>query len=139
MISKILIGKTPIPVLEKGLDAASLRQKVIAENLANASTPGYRRREVVFEEQLSQALSGQGIVGTRTQPGHLPIGRRTIDSVEPEVREAQDTGNGTGVNDVDVEREMSSLAKNQIYYAYAARLVSRTFGLIRESIRGRSG
>jgi hypothetical protein len=41
-----LFGKTEIPNLEKALDAYSLRHKAIASNIANATTPGYKKVEV---------------------------------------------------------------------------------------------
>ncbi|MDZ7373496.1 MAG: flagellar basal body rod protein FlgB [candidate division KSB1 bacterium] len=139
MILQRILAKTALPVLEKSLDAASLRQRVTAENLAHASTPGYRRQKVVFEEELGRALSQQAKVSALTHPAHLPVGRRRVEEVEAQIVEDRDPGNGTGVNNVDTERELADLAKSQIYYAYAARLVARSYATLRESIRGRTG
>jgi len=43
--------------LQKLLDAAALRQRVIANNLANVNTPGYCRRVVKFDDHLAKALA----------------------------------------------------------------------------------
>ncbi|HID12005.1 MAG TPA: flagellar basal body rod protein FlgB, partial [Candidatus Latescibacteria bacterium] len=59
------LDRTSIPLLAKALDAYTLRQRAIADNIANSETPGFRRREVRFEEELRRALEG-GIRGRRT-------------------------------------------------------------------------
>lgn len=43
--------------LHYAIDGLSLRQQAIAGNLANAQTPGYRAKEVDFEQSLNQALT----------------------------------------------------------------------------------
>ncbi|MGB4476084.1 MAG: flagellar basal body protein, partial [Bacillota bacterium] len=47
--------RVTLDVLSKALQAASLRQEAIAQNLANVDTPGYKALGVSFEEQLSRA------------------------------------------------------------------------------------
>ena len=63
-----------LSVLEKGLDASSLRQKVIANNLANLDTPGFKRSEVDFQAVLGTVLGQK--VGTLplklTSTNHIP-------------------------------------------------------------------
>ena len=44
--------------LERASQGVSLRQRTVAENLANANTPGYRRRDVEFHDALDSAMSG---------------------------------------------------------------------------------
>jgi len=51
------VGDSVTSALETALTGISTRQKVIADNIANASTPGYRARAVSFESSLSSALS----------------------------------------------------------------------------------
>ena len=46
----------PSDLLRAGMRAADLRMKVIANNVANINTPGYQRREVVFEQRLAEAM-----------------------------------------------------------------------------------
>ncbi len=48
-----LFGSQPINLLEKALAGSSLRHKVISNNIANINTPGYKRMEVSFEEELA--------------------------------------------------------------------------------------
>jgi flagellar basal-body rod protein FlgB len=102
----------PARILEQGLAAASLRHNVLANNIANVSTPGFKRSRVDFETQLADALAQ----GTDT------------DQVKPQVvREDQTTGRPDG-NNVDVESELSEMALNQIWYAALTRQLSDHFG-----------
>ena len=67
------LANTPFfGMLRQRLDQLSQRQQLIAENIANASTPGYRPRDVdtaAFERMLSSSTSGGGITLARTNAG----------------------------------------------------------------------
>ena len=137
-----LFNKTNIPLLGKALDAYALRQKVIASNIANIATVGYRSRRVSFEDELAGTLQGQQISGTQTNEHHLPIG--SPEEAEPAIevtdsnKDSAGTTNTSGVNDVDIDNEMAELAKDQIQFRMAARLIADTFKGIQNSIRGQS-
>ncbi len=137
-----LFESTRIPVLSRALDAYTMRHKAIASNLANITTPGYRTQAVRFEDELAGALQSSGVSGTTTHPGHLPIGGspagQTASAVEQRAQDGTAQGDPTasGVNNVDLDGEMAELAKNQIRYKFAARLIADTFRGIQKSIRG---
>jgi len=135
-ISSFIFGKTKIPILHKGLDAYTMRQKSIADNIANVDTPGYKRSEVAFEEDLKAALDKRGVFGYRTHPEHMPVGKLKLDEVKPVPFIPEDDSLASGKNNVDIDHEMAELAKNQIRFAYAARLMDRTFSRLKSAIRG---
>jgi flagellar basal-body rod protein FlgB len=90
--------------LEHGLDVCAFRNNVIAENMANASTPGYVAKTVLFEEHM------RGF----SQPKH---GKEKGQAFVAEPTVAVTGGK------VDIVTEMAGLAKNQILYtAYTNRL-----------------
>lgn len=60
-----------ITMLEQGLDYAALREKVIANNIANVDTPNYKAKDVRFRTELDRAL--QPLEAKRTHPKHLPF------------------------------------------------------------------
>jgi flagellar basal-body rod protein FlgB len=134
--------KTKIPLLNKALDAYSLRHKAIASNITNSTSPGYRAQGVEFEEHLHAAMDGSSLAGYQTDAHHLPIpGAAGIDGSSRVVElNAETSENGdplaSGINNVDVDREMAELAKNQIRFKYAARFIADTFRGIQTSIRG---
>jgi flagellar basal-body rod protein FlgB len=82
--------------LERALQGTSARQAALAENLANANTPGYRRRDVDFQSALSAALS-QGKPAVERAP------LTTVTDMSAPLR-------ADGSN-VDVEREGAALAR----------------------------
>jgi flagellar basal-body rod protein FlgB len=135
-----LFDGTKIPVLNRALDAYALRQKVIAGNLANITTPGYKAQSVKFEEELSGAMQSGSIPGKTTDPRHMAIGGSTLQGVTPTVEStpagAQTDALASGVNNVDLDQEMAELAKTQLRFRFAARLIGDTFRGIQKSIRG---
>ena len=110
------------------------RQTLLAENVANADTPGYRGRDLKaygFEEHMKN-LSTTKIATTTTQPGHIAIsgtdadafGARSMNSFEitPE-------GNG-----VTLEDEMMKVAGNQMDFQAAAALYTHSLNLIKTAL-----
>ncbi len=95
-----------LKILEKSLDASLARNEVIAQNIANVDTPGYKRRTVKFEEYLSDALKGSSFKGFRTNSRHIPIGEDSIDSVGIKVeQDYKELSMRLDGNNVDVEAE----------------------------------
>lgn len=111
-----LIGSPAMGVLEKALDGTSLRNSVISDNLANVDTPGFKRSDVYFEDELKKALNNEGIQGTRTDARHIPIGTKSLSEVTPQVVQDKNTSGRVDGNNVDIDNEMSKLAKNTIMY-----------------------
>lgn len=69
------LANTPFfGLLRTRLDQLSQRQQLIAENIANASTPGYRPRDIDtsgFERMVASSAGGRGLAMTRTHAGHM--------------------------------------------------------------------
>jgi flagellar basal-body rod protein FlgB len=139
-----LFESTSIPLLSKALNAYSLRQRVISSNIANIGTVGYRSKSVTFEEQLSSAQSDQGILPSPSNGSQINETLRSFDSTQPQVVDTSrvaDTAEdpaASGVNDVDIDREMTELAKNQLQFKFASKLLAQTFQDLEKSIKGES-
>lgn len=101
-----------IDMLTAGMRGASARQTVLAENIANSQTPGYRRRVLEFENALANAMeSGDGISG--------PLETRVS---MPDSTPADDTG-----NNVDLETEIGSLIQNSSNYKTYVRVLNKVY------------
>ncbi len=137
-IPSFIFSKTRIPVLHKSLDAYSKRQKSIADNIANINTPGFRRSEVRFEEELKKTLDKEGIQGRRTHEKHMPIGRMDLKDLKPRYVLPDDPTLRSGQNNVDIDQEMAELAKNQIRFQAASQLMAGQFNSLKSAIRGES-
>ncbi|SFL46450.1 flagellar basal-body rod protein FlgB [Paenibacillus sp. 1_12] len=130
-----ILNKTGFNQMERSLDAATLRQRVIADNVANADTPYFKKSEVRFEELLQQELNVSSIEGYRTDPKHFHIGRPARAEAQI-VKDKQSTINNN-LNNVDIDSEMSLMAKNQLRYNVMVQQVSNEIKKARTAIQGR--
>jgi flagellar basal-body rod protein FlgB len=142
LIQQALFSQTSLPVLGKSLDASALRAKAIAANLANVATPGYERIEVAFEDALRQALNPKPIRSTgaalNPDPNAMPM-VPDLSHVEPVAYRPKDLTQASGVNNVDIDMEMTKLAENQLAFNFGVRFVQERRGAIESAIRGTAG
>ena len=103
-----------INVLDRAADAAWKRNEAIANNIANATTPGYKRQDVAFESELAKALGrttasemDQAVAGVDTSSARLD-GRPYTDNAGLSYR--------LDGNNVDIENENVMMAENQLKY-----------------------
>ncbi len=137
MLEKILFNKTNLSLLTRVMDAAMLRSRVISNNIANVTTPGYRRVEVSFEEQLRTALDRTRLQGTKTDDRHLDVGRKNLSDVNAEAYRPYDPTQPSGVNNVDIDMEMAKLAEAQLQYNYAIKFGQGLFRKLNAAIQGK--
>lgn len=148
-----LISSLSTDVMGKALDGLSKRHQAIAGNLANVDTPNYKRREVAFEGMLSRAIQAQKnknvqnirpsgndepMILKTTRPGHISTGNpvMSLNDVQPEMVESQALEYRKDGNSVDVESEMTQLARNTQRYQAISTMESRTFKSLRGVITG---
>lgn len=113
-------------VLRGALDAATARQRAIANNLANVETPGYRRQEVDFEARMRAALDAPALGPTQR--------RREVSEARASAREDNATPDRENGNNVDPEREMSELAQNTIRYHATLQAMEIKGAMVRAAI-----
>lgn len=125
-------------VLNQAMDAAVVRNKVIADNLANVETPGFKRKEVIFEEKLREYLNKptQGIGLKVTDSRHIEHKSNNI-VPQAEIREMKDLAFRNDGNNVDVDVENAKLGKNKIYYDAMVQSMNNELRLLRIAITGR--
>ena len=113
-----LVNAPVIDYMSRGMSAANLRHEVISNNIANVNTPKFKKSDVVFESLLAKELGlfdEQGkLEVVRTHDRHMPIPMKG--RAMPEVIMDTSTTMRTDKNNVDIDKEMANLAKNQIYY-----------------------
>lgn len=113
--------------LAKSLQAQSFRQTLIAENIANVNTPGYKRRDLSdFQQELAAALEGAGSRGEAV--------KRVEDVVAHEVV-ADELFYRADQAGVDIDREMAELAKTTMLGAAYNQLLQKRISQYRMVIR----
>lgn len=135
VIRDLIIDKTRIPLLKRMLDVTALRNRALTNNIANANTVNYRRKDVDFEGYLRSFVVKNAVTGDRTDPKHIPIGEPDP-AQPPRIYEPKRSPNTTGQNDVDVDQEMANLAENHLLYNTGVRLIAGSFSSLRKSIIG---
>ncbi len=108
------------------------RQRLLAENVANAETPGYRGRDLKALDFTRQLQAQTSVQMVSTNPGHVAGVRQTDDSFHADRSQAFEVS--PRGNSVSLEEEMMRIAQNQIDHQTAASLYSRSLGLIKTAI-----
>jgi flagellar basal-body rod protein FlgB len=135
LIKNTVFNKVGIPLYRSYLNMASARHKLIAGNLANISTPGYRSKDIDFHGELNKVVNEKGhLKGKLTHPAHLPVGRSQLKGPDIIVNKSRFSN---GINNVDADAEIANLAQNQIYYSIGARLLASKFQGLRNAIKSK--
>jgi flagellar basal-body rod protein FlgB len=130
------LANTPFfGLLRARLDQLSERQRLISENIANASTPGYRPRDVDtagFERMLSAAAGGRGLAMTRTHQGHMAPGGG---SAETRIVTREDSETTIDGNAVVLEEQMARSAETRMQFETGIALYQKGLELMRLAAR----
>jgi len=118
-------------LLEKVLDYTSLKNKVISKNIANANTLNYKRKDVEF----NSVLDGERNAIKATNPKHIGFSQN-LESAEMRIIEDENAENKSGVNNVDVDKEMAEMAKNSIMFKFASRKMNSYYKTLQSVIKG---
>jgi len=98
--------------IERYMNLVSARQKLVAGNIANADTPGYKTRDLDFQSELQNQIAG----------------------MDPTVTEVAGLKTKNDGNNVDMDRESRLLAENALRFAVATNLAHSELQTIRSAI-----
>lgn len=107
-----------IKILEKMLDVAAFRQKVLASNIANADTPGYKAKDISFQKELDRAIKASSA------------------KQDYEIYETVTTMPNRDGNTVNLDIEMAKVAENTLIYNAATQLMTMKMRMIKDVIKG---
>ncbi len=118
------MGVTPsqFQLLSKLLEGASLRHRVIAQNVANVNTPGYHRLDVSFEDELARRIQQHK--------------DSALADVKPSVVDGVGGPERADGNNVDIDAEMGQLNKNALLYNAYVQILSSKIAAMRSAITG---
>ena len=138
-----LLGGASFQRLESAVNAASLRQRVLANNVANNDTPYFKRSDVVFEELLAQTIGSHSgnqssLPGRVTNAKHIPINGSFAAVPQAKVVTEESTSINNNRNNVDIDKEMSLIAENQLRYNLFVQQINHEVKMMRTGIEGRA-
>ena len=111
-------------LLAKLTDVTQLRHRVLAQNVANVNTPGYRRLDVRFEDTLSEQLASRP---------DAPVNELRSEVVEDQITPTRLDG-----NNVEIDMEMMRLNKNTLLGNTYLQLLTTKLGMMKRAVSGRS-
>lgn len=118
---------------ENTLDVRAAIHEVVASNVANEETPGYRAMHLPFRTALDAAMKGDGPMMPRTtHPRHIPLffeeNRAFLKVVAPV------SGSGPDGNTVNLEQQMTLMAENSLLYMTVSQFLAGSFDGWRNAI-----
>lgn len=157
-----LISSRTIDVTKYAMDGLMMRQKAIAANTANVVTPGYQRKEVSFEGQLSEMIQKDDLkeyikgqnsiqynppaIDLATNPesqrgGLTPQESRYLQTdiykgYDPQVTDDTQSGGDQTGNNVDMEKEVTDMATVGLRYNVLSTLEQKQLGMVGAAIKG---
>jgi len=130
-----------VDLLHRAMDVSTVRRQVIANNMANANVPNFKRSIVNFESELKKALDSEqqrpALELTMTHPDHISNWKER-DYRDVQIRRVLDytsTYNNNG-NNVDPEQEFMEALENQMSYSLLAQAAAFEFSQVNQVLRG---
>lgn len=118
-----------IAMMDKSMDYLWKRQEIIADNIANIDTPGYKKKRMEFEETFRSKLKAAAGVGNRDNV------KQAIQTTGYQIIEEPYTTRADG-NGVNADVEYTNLTRTALHYQYLSRAVSDNITRYRSAIKG---
>jgi len=116
-------------ILQKMVQASNMRQKVIASNIANSDTPGYKAKDVKFNNFLNNEVKL-----LTTDPKH--IAGKNGGEVSGEVVTENDLS-WSDRNNVELDVEVAKMTENSLRHEAALRILNSKIKMYKNAIKGR--
>ena len=120
------------------LDVRSRRGELIANNLANADTPGYQARDIDFRQALARAAGEQapGVTLSTTNAGHIGGAASASAETSPDLKYRTPLAPALDGNTVDAQIEQASFAENAVRYQATLTILNTKFRTLLTAIMG---
>jgi flagellar basal-body rod protein FlgB len=117
----------------KALQIRTERMEVIAGNLANSNTPGYKARDIDFQKAMRSAQSSSAQSLNRTHDNHIKGGSTGLGEQQFRISNQPDTGDG---NNVDVQIERNNFLDNGLRYQAGMEFLNGKISGMKKAIKG---
>lgn len=123
-----------VKLLSNLLDYCTEKNRVIAKNISNLATEGYQRQDVIFKDVLNETSNSLMKVSNSkhiTSMQNPTAGNGKFEYVNDESTEMV-----SGINNVNIEREMSELAENTLRFKFASKKLGDSYRSMQNVIKG---
>jgi flagellar basal-body rod protein FlgB len=132
-----LFNSTTIPALGEVLNFAQARHTVLAGNIANVNTPGYRLRDLSqteFQERLKEAIATSQTAGPPLSPG---LAQSEPGDPMRQVRASLQNLVYHDDTNIDLEKQVAEMTKNHLLHNFALTVMTDQFQLLQTAISER--
>jgi flagellar basal-body rod protein FlgB len=132
-----VFDSTTIPVLQEVVSFAQARHEILVGNVANMDTPGYQVRDLsveTFQDRLREAIEAQDDANGTISPGEVS---GNYDAAMRRVREASQGILYHDGSNVDIEKQVLEVSKNQYMHNMAISIMASQFELLRVAVSER--
>jgi flagellar basal-body rod protein FlgB len=121
-----------LDAMEAYMGRLSQRQQVVASNLANIETPGYKSKDISFYATMQELLPENSTELQQSDPEHI----QTQISPSPQAQVFEEQGNPARAdgNNVDLDKEMLKLSETSFGYSMITQLMREKFHMLASSI-----
>ena len=117
----------------QALQVRTDRMEVLAGNLANANTPGYKARDIDFQKAMKSAQQSRGQNLTRTHDNHIKGSMQRTGELDFRIPNQPDTGDG---NTVDVQVERNKFLDNGLRYQAGMEFLNGKIRGMKKALKG---
>lgn len=133
-LDKILFSDRTPKFLKKNLDFYLMRNSLIASNIANIDTPGYKASDIKFDDLLKKVVgTGNQLKMKATNDNHITSDIKQIDKIKPKIVTESDPARPDG-NNVKIEKEMLKLVETQLMYNSIVQAMTKKGGILRYAV-----
>ncbi len=129
-----------IDLMHRAMSFSVLREQVINNNISNATTPNYKRKDVTFQQELLRSINSEkkedDIPFKTSKKRHIPAFRaEDYREVTPKIITEYNTYQNNNGNSVDIEKEMMEETKTSMYFTALAQRTAKEFNKIKFLLR----
>ncbi|MEX2167724.1 MAG: flagellar basal body protein [Pirellulales bacterium] len=138
-----LFDANSLPVLERVVNFTQARHGVLAGNIANLNTPGYKTRDLspqMFQQRLRDAIDARDQPVSPTQAMSIGVVQSPQERMADEFKLVDDSLRGIlyhDETDISLENQVTEIAKNQQEHNLAINLMAAQFRLLRAAVTER--
>jgi flagellar basal-body rod protein FlgB len=110
------------------------RQKVISSNIANINTPGYKTKELVFEDELNNSINNNSLQMKATNSRHMSNVNSSTANSNPKLMEVENLEEQNDGNNVNIDTQMGEMSKNKVLFDAIQSSIKRDSRLFRSVV-----
>lgn len=132
MTEPVSFSKT-FQLLENAIDIAQRRHDLIAGDISNVDTPGYKAKDIDFKSAIRHAMDAdsENVRLVTTHGDHMPTGSGS----QPRLDVIEEAGEWNGFNYMNSDQLMTKLTENNLVYRTATETLLRKIAIMKEIIR----